>query len=157
MITLDKESLLIEADGSETIAAIEASANRDQLTLDVEGAASMTAVTLESWVASGMPGVRPHWRDPADHAVAGFEASRVNMPPIVIRPSPRRSVGPDLFALLAGCEKRFFSLKSAWLRVHHVGVKRPEAPAFRYDERTPPSEAEESLLDAIAHALQETR
>ena len=68
--------------------------------------------------------------------------------------SPKRSVGSDLFALLAGCEGRFFSLKKASLRVHHIGVKRPEAPPFRYDEQTQPSAAEASLLDAIAHALQ---
>ena len=143
----------MEADGDEMISSLEAEAHRHGFTLDIAGAASMTAISLDQWVASGMKGARDCWRDPADHVIAGYVASRPGEPPIIVRPSPRRSVGPDLFALLAGCENRYFSLQKASIRMHRIGVARHETPPFLFDRQSAVSAGEEALLDAVADAL----
>ena len=70
-----------------------------------------------------------------------------------IRPAPRRAVGPDLTALLVGAGGRFGRVDRAWMRVHPIGARRHEAPAFALDRDPPVSQGEASLLDAIGRAL----
>jgi alkyldihydroxyacetonephosphate synthase len=71
---------------------------------------------------------------------------------LVIRPAPRRAVGPDLTALFVGAHDRFGRIDRAWMRVHLRGVPRPSTP-FDCDRDPPVSAGETALLDSIARNL----
>src|SRR5262249_54054308 len=71
---IDSTSLLVEAAGDTTLAAIEAELSAVGLTLGVRVPETTTVAT---WIASGTPGAQSMLADPADHVVAGFEATLV--------------------------------------------------------------------------------
>jgi alkyldihydroxyacetonephosphate synthase len=151
VIELDRESLLVHVDATVPLAHLEATLARDGLTLDV---ADLGKSTVGAWIESGAPGARSAWLDPADHLVAGFSARiRATQASFVIRPAPRRAVGPDLAALVLGMHGRFLALESVWLRVHRVGTTRPSTEKFE-DDAQPLNDDECKLLDAIAAALE---
>jgi FAD/FMN-containing dehydrogenase len=62
-------------------------------------------------------------------------------------------VGPDLTALFVGAGGRFGRIDRAWLRVHPLGVVRPESAPFHRDHDVALSREEASLADAIEVAL----
>jgi alkyldihydroxyacetonephosphate synthase len=152
-VKIDRDALLVEVDGATTLAACEDALARAHLTL---GLASIDAeATVASWLARGAPGARDRWEDPADHLIAGLEATLANGKHLAIRPAPRRAVGPDLVALVQGAGGRFARIDRAWLRVHPLGAARSRPHPLSWD-RDPPLEAgEAALLDAIEHALRE--
>lgn len=147
--SIDRASLLAEVNGETPMADVESALLASDLTLDLSGPFEGT---VAAWIAAGAPGSRSPWLDPADHLVAGFVAKLVDGRELVVRPAPRRAVGPDLFALVFGTGGRFGEITSAWLRVHPRGVQRPAIP-FAHED--PPVETgEKTLWDAIEKVLQ---
>lgn len=149
MTTIDATSLLAEIEGTTTLAVAEAELRAHGLTLDV----GSLAMTLAEWIARGAPGARDAWLDPADHLVAGFDATLKNGTTIRMRPAPRRAVGPDLLALFFGTEGRYGTVTRAWIRVHKIGVPRPTSAPFASARNPPVGAGEEALLAALDRAL----
>ena len=151
MIGVDRESLLAHVRGDDTLAAVERALAAEGLTLGVADDAPMGS-TFAAWIAQGAPGAPLPWHDPADHLVAGFAAKLPDGRILEVRPAPRRSVGPDLFALVFGRGERGLPLVSAHVRVHLRGARRPVAPMhWRGDPA--PSEAEAALWAAVEREL----
>jgi alkyldihydroxyacetonephosphate synthase len=142
MIAIDRTSLLVETTADETLRSVESALTTVGLTLDVP----IDDRTIGVWVAAGLPGTPPSFLDPADHVIAGLYATTHGGRRIELRPSPRRSVGPDLIALVAGAHDRFARLERVWLRIFTSPRARRELP-FEVDP--PLSPAEEKLLDAM--------
>ena len=103
--------------------------------------------------ADGARGARDAWRDPADHLVAGFVARLADGSELIVRPAPRRSVGPDLFALALGMRGRFMTIVRAWLRVHDLGAAEAETAAFVSPRDPSMTEGEARFVERIASAL----
>ncbi len=150
-IALDRGSLLVDATGEETLASVEAALRRERLTLDVD--ASAHAMTVREWLEAGAPGARDVWLDPADHVLAGLEAILPSGKKLVVRPAPRRAVGPDLTALIVGCGGRYAKLVRAHLRVHPVEVERPKTAPFAHDRDPALTDGEKALLETLDAAL----
>jgi alkyldihydroxyacetonephosphate synthase len=152
MVKVDRRSLLAYVEGEMTLGEIEASLTLSGLTLDVAGAQG-DEQTVASWLAKGAPGARDPWLDPADHLVAGCDVKLSDGTRFEIRPAPRRAVGPDLVALFVGMGERFGTIEGAWLRVHPIGVERPNHGGLALDPNPPVSEGESRLLETIAACL----
>ena len=149
-IVIDGASLLAQVEGGLTLTDAERALEHEGLTLGLDGAPM--GLTFADWLGAGAPGARPPWLDPADHLIAGIDATLPNGDVLSLRPAPRRAVGPDLVALFFGTHGRFGKVERAWIRVHprEGGRAAPhvfEAPA------TPPINAEAKLFDAIAKEL----
>jgi alkyldihydroxyacetonephosphate synthase len=151
-VTIDEKSLLAEADGQAKLGEVEAALRPRGLTLDVEGA-SASNQTVAAWLAHGAAGARDGWRDPVDHLVAGLDAVLEDGRRVAIRPAPRRAVGPDLVALFVGMGERFGKVERAFLRVHRVGVKRPDHGTVSVPPDPEVSAVETRLLDALGASL----
>src|SRR4051812_31262123 len=120
-VAIDRVSLLVSVAGDTSIKALEATLALEGLTLALGEKLDRT-MTIRDWLAAGTPGARSAFADPADHLVAGLEAVLVNGERLVVRPSPRRAVGPDLIALVVGAGGRFARLERATLRVHAIAA-----------------------------------
>jgi alkyldihydroxyacetonephosphate synthase len=151
-IAIDRTSLLVEVDASVPLAVCEAALGAEHLTLDVDPTLTR-GMTVAAWLGAGAPGARDPWLDPADHVVAGLEATLPDGRLLAVRPAPRRAVGPDLVALVVGMNGRYAKVTRAWLRVHPVGVVRPSTHPVVADRAPPINEGETALLDAIAREL----
>jgi alkyldihydroxyacetonephosphate synthase len=149
-LEVDRESLLVRAEGHVLVAALEQRLRDTGLTLDVHVA---DAPALSDWLAQGAPGARDRWLDPADQLIAGLDASLWNGHAVRVRPAPRRAVGPDLTALFVGAGERFGRIERVWLRVHAVGATRPTSAPFRCDRDPPMNAGEKALLDALERQL----
>lgn len=149
MIDLDVESLLVHVQGRTPLANVERALAARGLTL---GLAEVPNLTVGRWLAEGAPGTASPWADPVDHLVAGFSARFSDGRLLEVRPAPRRSVGPDLFALVMGQEARYMTVVECWLRVHVLGARRPHAP-FVAPAPGPLNAGETALADAIAREL----
>jgi alkyldihydroxyacetonephosphate synthase len=150
-LTFDRESLLACIEGSMDLAVAE----RLLADMDVTLGARLPApsLPLADWLARGAPGARDRWLDPADQLLAGLDATLASGVALSIRPAPRRSVGPDLTALLVGAHDRFGRIDRVWMRVHRLrGATAPSRP-FAYDRDPAVSGGENRLLDAIGRAL----
>jgi alkyldihydroxyacetonephosphate synthase len=150
-ISIDTLSLLAEASGETTMGEIEKSANAKDLTLGLEHSETDT---LADFLAHGAHGKFDAWKDPADHLVAGFEATLKNGGELlIVRPAPRRAVGPDLFALAFGMEHRIVNISRAWIRLHRRDATRRFTETFSFD-RDPPLEAtERAWVETVAQAV----
>ena len=146
-IALDLESLLVDASADETLARVEAAVKRAGLTLDVDPSAH--PMTVGAWLDAGAPGARDVWLDPADQILAGMDALLPSGRKLVVRPAPRRAVGPDLTALVVGCGGRYAKLVRAHLRVHRVGVARPKTAHFAWGRNPELTDGESALLAAL--------
>jgi alkyldihydroxyacetonephosphate synthase len=151
-VTLDRESLLVCVDGGTTLAEVESALAASGMTLDVAGAKDARDA-VATWLASGARGARDAWLDPADHLLAGLDFRLHDGREIHVRPAPRRAVGPDLVALVVGTGERFGKVVRAWLRVHHLGVKRPSAGRLAVDLDPALSPEEDRLLEAMGIEL----
>jgi alkyldihydroxyacetonephosphate synthase len=147
-ISLDRESLLVSVAGHVLLRELERTLNESGLTLDA--APPSPDLTVGRWLARGAPGSRDPLLDPVDQRFAGMDATLAHGPRLSIRPAPRRSVGPDLTALLIGTEEKIGRIDRAWLRVHRTGVTRPVSPPVDFDRDPPVSAGEQALLDFIA-------
>jgi alkyldihydroxyacetonephosphate synthase len=106
--------------------------------------------TVDAWIASGAKGAPDPWLDPADHLVAGYTARLESGAELIVRPSPRRAVGPDLFALFLGMQGRVGAIRSAHLRAHSTARPRPLETGIERDPAL--GETEEAWIDRIAKA-----
>lgn len=154
--TLDAMSLLVHTSGKATLADVDASLSRNGLSLGLgPGAPDKKETTVNQWLSQGAPGAPDPWLDPADHLVAGFTARMPSGANLEIRPSPRRAVGPDLFALFAGMQGRVGELTSVWLRATSQ-TRQPRLHETNL-ERNPPLEAQESTwIDQIVESTRQT-
>ena len=147
--TFDDVSLLARAPGSATLGAIEDGAAARGLSLRIAGMDRNES--LASFVARGAPGIGDAYEDPPDHFIAGFTARLQSGDELVVRPGPRRAVGPDLYALFHGMGGKVGDLTSAYVRVHRNGLHpRPLAAAI---SRNPAlEEKERAYIDDVAAA-----
>ncbi len=149
-LVVDRQSLLVEVAAELALAEVEAALLREDYTLCLDGAPS---ATVGAWLAGGAHGARSPWEDPADHLVAGFRATQTGSGELLdVRAAPRKSVGPDLLALVVGMNERFFVLTHVTLRIFPRGVPAVRAP-FAAPVEAPPSRDEDALLDRIAAEL----
>ncbi|HTJ80948.1 MAG TPA: FAD-linked oxidase C-terminal domain-containing protein, partial [Polyangiaceae bacterium] len=123
----DDASLLVHASGKTPLGLVEEEARAHGLTLSIEGLDASEPVA--SYLARGAPGAPDPWSDPVDHVVAGFRAKLAEGGELVVRPGPRRAVGPDLYALFHGMHGRVGDIVSAHLRTHRVGLSSRPAPS----------------------------
>ena len=150
-LSLDEDSLLVDVSADVTLAALERELSHAGYTLCLEMAAPDESVA--SWLAAGARGARSPWDDPADHLVAGLSARNVKTgEALEVRSAPRKSVGPDLLALVVGMRERFFTVSRATLRVFrkdgravHVPFTAPSCPEVTAEEL--------ALLDRLATEL----
>ena len=151
-VVVDRMSLVAAVAASLSVAAVEVALREQGLTLDLADGAP-TDLSVAEWLARGAPGARDPFRDPADHLVAGLDARLLDGNELRVRPGPRRAAGPDLVALFVGTDGRFGDISRAHLRVHPVGVRRPEGARFVRAPEPPLNELELSLLDVVRREL----
>jgi len=89
-IAIARVSLLAEVSGAVTLRALEARLASEGLTLGA--AIEHGGLRVADWLAQGAPGARDPWLDPADHIVAGLDATLRDGRALTIRPAPRRAV-----------------------------------------------------------------
>lgn len=154
-IEIDPTSLLVGVPASRTLDALETALAARGFTLGVAlDRAGPSDITIGDWLAKGAPGAASVFADPADHLVAGLEATLPDGKRLEVRPGPRRAVGPDLTALAIGTHRRLASVEHAWLRIHRRDARRPAMPLPEGVDLDPPVSAEEArLIDAIANEL----
>jgi alkyldihydroxyacetonephosphate synthase len=150
-VVVDRASLLALVDGRMTLGACEDALGQDGLTLGLD--ALDRTLEIGAWLAGGAHGARDPWTDPADHLVAGLDATLRDGRQLSIRPAPRRAVGPDLIALIVGMAERYARVDRAWLRVHPRGASRPAAHPLTAERNPPLTDAETALLQAMDQAL----
>jgi alkyldihydroxyacetonephosphate synthase len=149
-IALDRVSLLADVAADVTVSDLEAHLAREGLTL---GLGALPDVSLGAFLARGAAEAAPPWDDPADHLVAGFTARNVGTGEhLVVRAAPRRSTGPDLFALVAGMNERYFVLERATVRVHLADAPRVALP-FASAKPPPACDVELALLARLGDEL----
>ena len=142
---------LVHASGTATLAEVERTLSPHGLSLGLgPEAPDRQTTTVAAWIDGGAQGAPDPWLDPVDHLLAGFSIELSSGAPLVIRPCPRRAVGPDLWALFHGTGGRAGRLHSAHLRARAAGV----APLETAIDRNPaPTETEKRWLDlALAAA-----
>lgn len=154
-IEIDTASLLVGVPASKKLDALETALAARGFTLGVAlDRAGPPTISVGDWLAKGAPGAASVFSDPADHLVAGLEATLPDGERLEVRPGPRRAVGPDLIALAVGTDRRLASIEHAWLRIHRRDARRPAMPLPEGVDLDPPvSAAEARLLDAIAKEL----
>ncbi len=148
---IDRESMLAEVEGGEHLQDLERQLGDVGLSL---GLRERGTGTLSEWIAGGAEGARDPWDDPVDHLVAGFSAQLVNGREIVVPPAPRRSVGPDLFALFLGQGGRFGSVTRAHLRVFDKSAAPVVTSPVVVDRNPKVSPEEERLWVSIQSELE---
>jgi alkyldihydroxyacetonephosphate synthase len=131
---LDASSELVHAAGTASLADVERCAAAHGLTLGIDPGVDLERETVAAWLARGAPGSSDPWLDPVDHLVAGYAAELPKGGALVVRPCPRRAVGPDLFALFFGTGTRAGRIHSAHLRAKSRSAESLDTPL----ERDPP-------------------
>ncbi len=148
---IDRMSLLADVSGDERLDAIEAELALAKLTL---GMKEVPSQTIAQWIAEGARGSRDPWNDPVDHLVAGFSAVMRNGREVVIPPSPRRSVGPDLFGLFLGQNERAGKITRLHLRVFVLDAAPVVASPTGIVRNPPVTDAEQRLFDRVFAELE---
>jgi alkyldihydroxyacetonephosphate synthase len=151
-LLLDEQSWLVDVPASLTLAEAEASLRPRGFTFALESDAPRSA-TIASWLAEGAPGARDPWSDPVDQLVAGLAVRLKSGEPLVIRPAPRRAVGPDLRALFLGARERLGAIERATLSVRRAGASPARALAFASERDPALSDAERAAWERVASAL----
>jgi alkyldihydroxyacetonephosphate synthase len=140
---VDSTSLLASLSGNMDLEAAETWLQKHGFTLRLSGETPNSA-TIASWIGAGAPGAPDPWSDPVDHLIAGLVVRLASGSELVIRPAPRRAVGPDLIALFSGTGGQVGSIERATLRVYLRDE--PEARAVRFSwPRDPPLEEAERV------------
>ena len=126
-LTIDAVSLLVEVGSDHRLDALETELAARGFTLGVALADAGSDIAVGDWLAKGAPGATSAFADPADHLLAGLEATLLSGDKLEVRAGPRRAVGPDLTALFVGAHSRFGSIDRAWLRIHRLHARRPRS------------------------------
>lgn len=144
---VDTANGLIQAAGHHSVAACQNAAQKAGLLLAADGHKHSR---VADWIAAGAPGASDPWLDPVSQHVAGYRATLHNGSRLDIHPCPRRSVGPDLFALFFGMQERIGTIDEV-----HLQARRVAAPALHTSlERNPElSPGETTRIDEICLAL----
>lgn len=145
----DDASLLANANGKTLLGAVEEEARARGLTLAIEN--MDRAEPVAAFLARGAPGAPNAWSDPVDHLVAGFRANLREGGELVVRPGPRRAVGPDLYSLFHGMNEKVGTLEAAHLRVHRTGLAARPAPSG-IDPNPPVTTDESAWIERVAAA-----
>jgi alkyldihydroxyacetonephosphate synthase len=147
---LDAESGLVRAPGAMPLAALERELNAAGRTL---GLTAVAPITVDEYVARGMPGAREPLEDPVAPRLAGFGASLPNGEVLSVRVTPRRATGPDSSALFVGAAGRVGRVKHAVLPAPERHV--PEARRLEFDGEIAPAvtPAEEHAFERILAAF----
>jgi hypothetical protein len=133
-IALDAESRLVTVMGDVRLALLVTALAGRGFRLPANVPEADAHFSVHAWLGRGAPGA---WtRDPVDHLVAGFEA-RIGRTTLSVCPSPRRSTGPDLFALVTGHEGKLVLLTKVTLRVEPTGMPDGAAVSHRQPDPTP--------------------
>lgn len=148
---VDEHSLLATFAGDVALEEAERALEARGLTLGLSAAPGATRVA--DWVAAGLPGVRDPWTDPVAQVLAGFSAVLGNGRRLVVRPAPRRAVGPDLAALFAGAHGRIGRIEQATLAVRRRGAPPARVLPFAGERNPAPSDAENAAWERIVSAL----
>jgi alkyldihydroxyacetonephosphate synthase len=151
-LLVERESLLAHVDGDVPVMELEHHLGGQGLTLAVSPLPS-PHVTIGDWLAAGAPGARSFWVDPADHLVAGFQAETAKGVQLAVRPAPRRSVGPDFFALGFGTQGSMVRFLRVSLRVHERAPMRALYDGMPQRADAPISADERALLESLAEAI----
>lgn len=138
---IDDHSLLATLAGNTTVVEAERALSLQNLSLGLEG--EPDARSIDAWIALGMPGARDPWSDPVEQLVAGLAARLPSGELLVIRPAPRRAVGPDLVSLFVGAGGAVGRIEHATLRVHRKSEQASRNLPFR-GERNPALDPPES-------------
>lgn len=99
ILGLDRDSLLVHASATMGLRALETELAGHDLTL---GLPALPDVTVGAWLEAGCAGGRDPGVDPVAQTVAGLTAVLPSGAPLVIKPAPRRAVGPDLIGAFVG-------------------------------------------------------
>ena len=145
--TIDEHSLLATFSGDTRLDAAEATLNARGLTLGALGES-----TVAAWIAAGMPGAPSPWADPVAQTLSGFVATLPTGRQLVVRPAPRRAVGPDLSALLLGARERIARIDHATLAVQRRGAPAARTLPFGGEPNPPMTDAERSAWERIVSA-----
>jgi len=149
--SIDDQSLLATFAGDATLDEAERALGEHGFSLGLDAAPGSRR--LDEWVAAGMPGVRDPWSDPVAQPLAGFSALMHDGRRLLVRPAPRRAVGPDLSALLVGAGNRVARVEHATVAIHRVGAQRARALAFRGERNPAPSAEERAAWERIVAAV----
>ncbi|MFO0761299.1 MAG: FAD-binding protein [Byssovorax sp.] len=154
--SLSADDQLVHASGQATLAEVEQALGAAGLSLGLgPGAPSTTGTTVARWIADGARGAPDPWEDPVDHLVAGFTATLGSGAGLVVRPAPRRAVGPDLFALFLGQREQAGTIASAHLRAQ--GPDRARRLPCAIDRDPPVEPTEQALVDRVMDAVRRVR
>lgn len=151
-ISIDEDSLTVTALGTTTLGALEARLAARGLTLGLS-AGFDPALDIARFVAQGLPGTADPWSDPVRQPLAGLVAEIHGGGRLVVRPAPRRSVGPDLCALFVGAAERIGVVEQATLTVERVGVSRARTLPFEIDRDPALDRDERSAWERLVSTL----
>ena len=151
---VDETSLLATVYGGTRVADAERTLRERGLTLSVDPLPGDT--TVGAWIGQGMPGASDRWLDPVDQHIAGISARLKSGSDLVIHPSPRRAVGPDLTALFHGTSGVIGDVTSATLRVRRSGASPARELPFAGERDPALSEGERTAWQRAVNALTKT-
>ena len=152
---LDGESALVELPAAWRLGDAEAWLNARQRTLglDPEVLVRCSALSVDAWVASGLPGLPDSYADPVGSRYAGFSARLTSGRRIRQHGAPRRAVGPDLASLFVGTDGAFGTVEALLVPAPELNAAAPPSLAHEGERNPPVSEAEAGALAAIRRAL----
>jgi alkyldihydroxyacetonephosphate synthase len=150
-IDVDERSLLADVASVMTLGAVEQALEERGLTLGLQGAD--LRLTLGQWIAEGLSGAPDAWSDPVDQVVAGVSATLHDGRRLLVRPAPRRAVGPDLRALFIGCHERLGRIERAVVRVRRRDASTARELPFSCERDPAMSEGERAAWERVVTTL----
>ena len=149
--SIDEESLLATFSGQLTLGMAEESLRPRGFSLGLSEVSASTRI--DAWIGAGMPGARDPWSDPVGQPLAGFSALLGAGQRLLVRPSPRRAVGPDLAALVVGAQGRLAGIEHATLAIQRLGAPTARALPFGGERNPELSGAESAAWERLVSAL----
>jgi alkyldihydroxyacetonephosphate synthase len=111
------------------------------------------SLDVARWIARGLPGASDPWSDPVAQPIAGLVARLHRGGTLVIRPAPRRAVGPDLLALFAGAGEQLGVVQTATLCVRRREVPSARVLPFAIERNPPLSDGEKQAWARLVAEL----
>lgn len=153
-LELDHESGLCRAPGSLTLAEVERWLARRGHGLGLSGEVER-GLSVNDWIALGMPGSGDRYADPAGARLSGFTAQLASGKRIALHAAPRRATGPDLGALFRGLRGELGRIESATLPAPRSDAPPPVAMPFTGPRNPPLHASEQAALERVRAALRE--